>query len=130
MRIQELGQPDEEASLFFFYPFQSPDGPLFRDAVDPVDAVVVPLPGWDAGGAVGDVGTSGVVGSEAEVLGAGHRVLEDECVPDVVVALSQLLLAGHPDLSVPEVFHVLCLDKAYSYHDLNGRDPVDGGPWS
>jgi len=96
--------------------------------MDTIDAYIVRFPGWDAGGAVGNVGAGGVVGSEAGALGAGHGVLEDEGVPDVVAALSLLLLAGHPYFVFPEVFHILCLDQAYRYHNLNGQGPGDGRP--
>lgn len=83
-------------------PFELPNGPLLRDAVDPVDALVVSLPRGDPGGTKRDVRPCGFEGSEARALDVGHSVLQDEGVPHLVMALPELLNAGHPDLCLPE----------------------------
>ena len=84
--------------------------------MDPVDALVVALPRWISGGAVGHPWPRGVLYAEAEFLDVSHGVGVDVGVADVVVALAQFLLAGDPDLGVSKVLaHLHRLSPGFNW---------------
>ena len=77
---------------------------------------------------MGHPGPRGVLYAKAEFLDVSHGVGVDVGVADVVVALAQFLLAGDPDLDLPEVFThfpTVIVRVEVDLKQLDGRVYVD-----